>query len=203
MERKKTIVAAFDFDGTITTRDSLLPFLLYTTPWWKTFYKLGRLSPSFFTFLMNKNRRQQTKEDVLTAFFQGLPIDKFCELGHAYAHSTTLKNLIHPEALRRIAWHREQKHRCIVVSAAIESYLVPWSKHIGFDDVICSQIEVSPEGTVTGKLRGLNCWGPEKVQRLTELLGPKDYILYAYGDSRGDQELLSLADYPFYRQMPS
>jgi phosphatidylglycerophosphatase C len=64
-----------------------------------------------------------------------------------------------------------------------------------------SRLEITPTGHATGRLAGLNCWGPEKVRRLIEYAGPKEnYLLYAYGDSRGDREMLNLADNPFYRE---
>ncbi len=73
----------------------------------------------------------------------------------------------------------------------------------GFDDVIATRLESHEDGTVTGKLSGANCFGSEKVRRLEALLGAREgYSLYAYGDSRGDKELLSSADYPYYRQIP-
>ena len=71
----------------------------------------------------------------------------------------------------------------------------------GFDEVIASELEVV-EGVVTGRLKGLNCWGPEKTRRLKESIGETTYTLYAYGNSRGDKELLEMADYPFYKTFP-
>jgi len=99
----------------------------------------------------------------------------------------------------RLQWHLEQGHRCIIVSASIDIYLEPWAESFGVHDVICSRL-ASPNGFVTGKLMGANCWGPEKVRRLEEEFGNlEDYNLFAYGDSRGDRELLAAADHPFYR----
>jgi hypothetical protein len=50
---------------------------------------------------------------------------------------------------------------------------------------------------LTGRLLGKNCYGPEKVQRLKTLLGSlEDYVIYTYGDSKGDRELLAIAQYP-------
>jgi phosphoserine phosphatase len=66
--------------------------------------------------------------------------------------------------------------------------------------VLASELAIDSQNCITGKLQGKNCWGEEKVAQLNELFGSKDnYILYAYGNSRGDKELLELADYPFYR----
>ena len=198
------IVAAFDFDGTITKRDTLVSFLTFAAGKWPAMKKFFLLTPEFINFLFNHDKRQETKEAVLTKFFKGLPYDQLQEMGDAFARSTALKNLIHPEALRRIEWHQKQKHRCILISASIDIYLAPWCGLKRFDDLICSKLQVDEYGLVTGKLEGLNCWGPEKERRLQELLGLRqNYTLYAYGDSRGDQELLSLADYPFFRKMPA
>jgi HAD superfamily phosphoserine phosphatase-like hydrolase len=86
------------------------------------------------------------------------------------------------------------------VSASIDLYLRPWAERYGFEEILASTLEVDSKGNVTGKLKGKNCCGVEKTKRLTNYLGPKEtYQLYAYGDSLGDQELLALADYPFYR----
>ena len=203
----KPIIAAFDFDGTITTKDSLLPFLIYTHGYFKTFYKLIKLIPAFLSYAMSGRSvspatRQQTKEKVLRSFFKETSLSELQEKGKTFASSIELKAIVRPEAEKRIAWHRAQNHRCILISASVDVYLGAWSKLHGFEDLICSALEVTDSNIITGKLLGLNCWGPEKTRRLQLLIGEKkSHILYAYGDSLGDKELLELADYPFYRTM--
>lgn len=195
----KTTIAAFDFDGTITTRDSLLPFLLFTYGKLKTFQKLIPLTPLFIKYLMGLAARQETKEAILAAFFGGMPRDKLLAQGKAYASSDRMKRLLKTQAIERLDWHKKQGHKCIIVSASVDAYLPAWGELMGFDDVICSRLAYDHNGLVTGKLLGKNCWGPEKPRRLLELAGPKEgFFLYAYGDSRGDKELLELADFPFY-----
>lgn len=74
---------------------------------------------------------------------------------------------------------------------------------VGFDHVICSQLETTSKGNVTGNLKGVNCWGPEKVRRLEELYGSREnYVLYAYGNGTGDKDMLNSADYPFFCTIP-
>lgn len=90
----------------------------------------------------------------------------------------------------------------MLISASVDTYLVPWAQRVGFDKVATSLLEIDANQCITGRLVGKNCWGPEKVRRLQELVGPKEgYVLYAYGDTRGDRELLQYADHPFYRKM--
>lgn len=199
--KKKPIIAAFDFDGTITTRESTLAFLFFCAGTSTTIKKLLKLSPSLLGFAFGFLSRQQVKERILTKFFAGLPLAQLNELGEAFAKSQALKKLIRPDIMKEIHNHRKQGHRCVLISASIEPYLKPWGKIAGFDDVLCSKLQVTPEGIVTGKLSGNNCWGEEKVRRLKELLGDNDKnsILYAYGDSKGDHDLLAIADYPCYK----
>lgn len=201
---EKPVIAAFDFDGTITKRDTLLSFLIYSAGKWPTIKKLALLSPKLTGYLLKIVSRQSVKESILKRFFKGMPYHQLQELGEAFARSPALSSLMYPAALKRLEWHRSQKHRCILISASIDAYLKPWSERWGFSDLICSKMEVDQNGNMTGLLDGANCWGLEKENRLLELTGPREsYVLYAYGDSRGDHELLSIADHSFYRKMPS
>ncbi|WP_059360450.1 HAD family hydrolase [Parachlamydia acanthamoebae] len=196
---EKPIIAAFDFDGTLTYRDSLLPFLFFTHSRLETLKKLFILLPQFAEFELGLVTRQAIKEAILTRFFEGDSIEKVAELGRAFAEQI-LDSKIRPKGAEKIQWHLAQGHRCVLVSANLEIYLRPWALAHGFSDIVASELELTQNKRITGQLAGKNCWGPEKTKRLEQLLGPKEgYVLYAYGDSRGDQELLELADYPFYR----
>lgn len=198
---KRSIIAVFDFDGTLTYRDSLIPFLIFLFGRMKVFYGLFRLIPKFLKYLIGYLSRQQMKEAILTLFLAGLSAEKIKERGALFA-TRTIPKLLRPEALKRIQWHLEQGHPCILISANINLYLESCGKAMGFHQVICSQCQVSDKGLLTGKLQGINCWGAEKVNRLYEVIGPFNRkTLYVYGDSKGDREMLELADYPFYRTL--
>ena len=192
----KPTVAVFDFDGTLTYRDSLVYFLFFTSGFLKTVFKLFILSPFLISYFLGSSSRQKTKERVLTKFFKEKSIEEIRRKGEEFA-ITRLNSLLRPDMFQRLKWHQEQGHRCVLVSANLDIYLEPWAFHNGFQDVITSRLE-EIDGKVTGCLIGKNCWGPEKARRLQELLGStKDYYLYVYGDSRGDHEMLALADNPF------
>lgn len=194
----RNIVAAFDFDGTLTTRDSLLPFLTYSFGYRRVIFGLLTLLPTFIRFKVGSLGRQQTKEAILTKFLRGLSHTAVQALAQAFALNK-LDSLIEPAALEKLIWHQRSGNRCIIISASIETYLMPWAHRHGIADVVASRVEVDSKGVLTGRLAGNNCWGAEKVRRLHALLGDRaSYTLYAYGDSRGDQELLNYADYPFF-----
>lgn len=200
MMKHHEVVAAFDFDHTLINRDSLLPFLFYAEGYLQTGYRLGALCPVFVSFLVGKSSRQEVKEQILTRFFKGRAMEDLQAIGNRYADEK-LDGYLKPEALERLRWHQAQGHRCVVVSASPEFYLKPWAARHGIEAVLASRLELTPTGELTGRLVGLNCWGAEKKNRLEAYLGPKEgYELYVYGDSRGDQELLALADHPYYRK---
>jgi len=198
----KPVVAAFDFDGTLTRRDTLLPFLLHALGAPAVMRHALVLAPTLAGYGLGMIRNDVAKERVLTQSFFGTDISVLRDKAARFAEQK-LPELIRPEAARRFDWHKKQGHRCVVISASLDIYVQPWALKAGFDDVLASRLETLEDGCITGNLLGENCFGIEKVRRLEALLGSKnDYILYAYGDSRGDKELLSAADYAYYRRIP-
>lgn len=196
----KKIVAAFDFDGTLTYRDTLLPFLLYSCGKAETLLAISSIIPQCVGFVTGWRTRQQVKEKLLTHTFKGQPLDKIQALGEIFAKER-INSLLKPEAMERLRWHQQQNHRCVLISASLDVYLAPWTKLMDIDDLICTSLETDSHHNITGKIKGNNCWGPEKLLRLQNLLGDREsYSLYVYGDSRGDKEILDFADFPYYRK---
>jgi len=194
------VVAAFDFDGTLTRRDTLLPFLLHTLGAASVAHNALLLSPTLAGYGLGLIPNSVAKERVLVRCLAGLSFDELQQEAERFA-ALILPGLLRHESLQRYAWHKLQGHRCVVISASLDIYVRPWAVSAGFDDVIATQLETQTDGIVTGKLSGENCYGIEKVRRLDAVLGARTgYSLYAYGDSRGDRELLSSADYPYFRK---
>ena len=196
MTDARPVVAAFDFDGTLTYHDSLLPFAIYTQGKMRSTLNLTVELPRLLGFVLKIVPRQCAKEGLLRRFFGGEHVETVSKWGQEFAHKG-IPLLLRPEAMERFHWHKQQGHRCVIVSASVDVYLNPWGYSVGFNDVLGSRLAVD-DHLITGKLEGQNCWGPEKVKRLEQLLGPKSgYELYAYGDSRGDKEMLELADHAY------
>ena len=202
MEAGKPVVAAFDFDGTLTRRDTLLPFLLYMLGTPAVVRHALVLSPTLAGYGLGLIANDVAKERVFIQCLAGMDAAALQQEAERFA-ALTLPGLLRQEALQRLAWHKGQGHRCVVISASLALYVQPWAQKSGFDDVIATHLETREDGRISGNLAGKNCFGIEKVRRLEALLGPRGgYTLYAYGDSKGDKELLSSADYAYYRQIP-
>jgi phosphatidylglycerophosphatase C len=202
-QAEKPVVAAFDFDGTLTRRDTLLPFLLYMHGSATVARHAFFLSPTLAGYALGLIDNGVAKERVFARCLAGMRMDELQQVGESFA-VRIMPGLLRQESLHRFAWHKRQGHRCVVISASLELYVRPWAQKAGFDDVIATRLESQGDGHVTGKLSGSNCYGIEKVRRLEALLGARNsYSLHAYGDSRGDTELLAFADYPYYRKIPA
>ena len=198
----RRVVAAFDFDGTITDRDTLVPFLVRAfgrvrVAW--TFAALGRHAVAF---ALGRISIDAFKVRVLQRLMAGQPVGRLRALGGAHAQG--VRRWLRVDAVNRIEWHREQGHRLVLVSSTLDLYLGAVASDLGFDDVLCTRLAVEPahDGVerFTGLLEGADCTGAEKLRRLQALLGDlRDIELHAYGNSAGDRELLAAADHPHYR----
>jgi phosphatidylglycerophosphatase C len=187
-------VAVFDFDGTLTRGDTLLPFLRrvggglpLAGALLAGCVRLG-LAPAGY-------RRDRAKEAVLARVMAGESVERLAPLADAYAADLVARRLL-PPTCRRLEWHRESGHAVVIVSASPELYVSAVGRRLGVDAVLGTRLEVGDDGRLTGRLAGPNCRGPEKAVRLQAWLGPGPAQLWCYGDSAGDAELLALADHP-------
>lgn len=190
-------IAAFDFDVTITTRDTFFPFLIYAFGWKKTYIAFFKLAIPGILVYLRLYSRDLFKEKIIEALFAGQGRDELYEFGCSYADF--IYKLVRPKALDRIRWHKQQGHRLIMVSASLDLYLRPVAKKLGFDDLLCTEVDTEQK-KFTGKIRGENCRAQGKVNKLKVLLGDlSEFEIYAYGDSAGDKEMLGIATHSFYR----
>lgn len=190
------IVAAFDFDGTITTKDTFLPFLVSVFGAKKVGLALASLALPGINVGLGWASRDDFKSLLIRKLFTGASVKTLEAAG--MAHARTMMPLCRQEALARIKWHQQSGHRVVLVSASLNFYLAPMAKQLGINDLLCTEVEVR-EGRCTGEMRGANCRAEEKVKRLEALLGPlEQYEIYAYGDSEGDTEMLTAATYPAF-----
>jgi HAD superfamily hydrolase (TIGR01490 family) len=190
-------LALFDFDGTLTKRDSFVEFLKHSVAPRRLVVGLVALSPRLVAYGLGALTNHRLKEAILTHYFRGQSfsqLERTCEEFAARA----LPALLRPAAMERFDWHRAQRHRVVIVSASLELWLSPWASARGVE-VIGSRLEVK-DGRVTGRLEGESCHGEHKARRIRERLDLGSFErVYAYGDSRHDRAMLALADEPFYR----
>ena len=127
MENKaKKVIAAFDFDGTITTKDTLFHFIKYCLGNLKFGLIMLQFSPTFIKYLLGFITNHKAKEKLFQLFFKGLEYSKFQELGASYQNK--ISQILNNEAIEKISWHKSQNHKLIIISASIENWIIPWAK---------------------------------------------------------------------------
>lgn len=190
-------IVLFDFDGTITTDDSLFKFIKFVVGDIQLLLGMIYLLPMLIGYKLNIIPNYKAKEIMLSYFFKGMDEQAFINLTKEFSLNH-IDTTVRPKAMEKIAWHKEQGHKVIVVSASMECWLKPWCNKNGLE-LIATKLKMD-EGIVSGKFSSKNCYGIEKANRVKEEYPSSKYeYLYAYGDSRGDKELLELAKNSFYK----
>ena len=185
----KAKLFAFDFDGTLTTRDTLIEFIRYACGTAR--FLLGFLLYSLLLVLMKLRlySNGKAKQKVFAHFFKGMTIDKFDTLCQDFA--STHRHLLRPEVVSQLEQALSEGAEVLIVSASIDNWVQPFFPKV---KVLGTQIEVI-DGRLTGRFLTPNCYGQEKVRRILTLHPDRSaYHLTAYGDSRGDREMLAFAD---------
>jgi phosphatidylglycerophosphatase C len=189
-------VAAFDFDGTLSRRDSLGPFLELVCGKSELYRAFARRAPVYAALAVGFGDRDGEKEKLVGRLLAGRSATSVRAAGVGYAKTLTEGDALRPAMLERLAWHRSEGHEIVIVSASLDAYLDPLAPMLGVDQVFCTRLGVGVDGRLDGRLEGGNVRGPEKVRRVQSWLGGDAVELWAYGDSAGDRELLAAADHP-------
>lgn len=185
-------VVALDLDGTLTRRDTLLPFLYRVRGRGRTLWALASQAPLLVRSLVTARCRDRVKEAVLSRLLRDQSVAALDHAAEAFA-AEVVANGMRPDMMEQIQAHRRAGHDLLIVSASPEIYVRPMARRLGIDTVLATRLAVDESGRLTGRLEGLNCRGAEKVSRLRDFLGQDATLAWAYGNSRGDRELLTMA----------
>lgn len=186
-------VAAFDFDKTLTTTDTLRVHLRRVAGYRLPLVYLRHLH-RIIAAAKGGSSRDRAKGHILYSVFAGMAATE----AQALAGETALLiegRLLRPDMVDRLRWHQQQCHRIVIVTASLEDYVVPVMHGLGVNEVIATSLEVDRERVLTGCLAGPNVRGPRKAALLQQHLNGAR-VEYAYGDSTGDREMLAMAREP-------
>ena len=182
-------IYAFDFDGTLTTKDTLLEFIRFAKG--TLAFGLGFLRYTHLLVLMKLGLypNWKAKQKVFAHFFKDTTLDDFDAICQEFAASS--RHLLRPKGIEAINQALNEGSEVLIVSASIDNWVQPFFPQV---KVLGTQIEVV-DGKLTGRFLTKNCYGEEKVNRLKAIYpNRQDYHLTAFGDSNGDKELLAWAD---------
>ena len=187
-------IYAFDFDGTLTTKDTLIEFIRYTKG--TMAFGWGFVQHAHLLVLMKLGLypNWKAKQKVFTYFFKDMKLEDFN--AHCQAFAASSGHLLRPAGIKAIQQAQNEGSEVLIVSASIDNWVQPFFADV---KVLGTQIEVI-DGKLTGRFLTKNCYGQEKVNRILTLFPDrKDYHLTAFGDSRGDKEMLAFADESYFK----
>lgn len=197
-------LALFDFDGALTRRDSLLPFLRDSLGALALARALTASSPWLAGRALGLTCNDDARERLLGAALGGRHIDELHAQGAAFARDGVPRLLREP-MMAEVRRRRDEGRLCILVGASLDLYLEPWGDSQGFDHVICSRLALDADSRATGALAGGICRGREKVRRIYAWLSAQGAIgrggighCVAYARFAADAPMLDMADEAFW-----
>ena len=190
MEKKR--IYAFDFDGTLTTKDTLIEFIRFARGNAALLWGLFIHSPLLVLMKFGLYPNGKAKQRLFSYFFKGVSVD---EMGNFCTHfAKNAVQILRADRMKMLQEKLDEGAAVVIVSASIENWVCEFFPQHPDLHVIGTQIEVV-NNELTGKFSTPNCYGEEKVRRLCAHFPDRtNYHLVAFGDSRGDRELLAFAD---------
>jgi len=192
-------IAVFDFDGTITTRDTFVEFTRFAAGNLSCLVALIRFLPQLTAYKLHLYPNWKVKEKIFSHFFKGVSEKRFNAMCESFFR-TKGERILCKKTCNTIRKHQNRGDAVLIVSAGISNWIRPFGKYLKIDEIIGTEIATDSSGCLTGKFLTRNCYGMEKVNRIKQLY--PNYQIYtwiAYGDSSGDKELLEFADERNYR----
>ena len=188
-------LALFDFDGTLTTRDTMFVFLQHVVGPFRLSLGLLLLSPVLVAMKL-RIVSNATAKGILLRHLLGRHSRTELEAS-AESFIAVLEPLIRPSGRQRLRWHQARGHEVRIVSASLDLWVAPWAAAHGVP--LLATATAWREGRFAG-LGGPNCNHDEKVRRIDADLDRGGFdVVHAYGDTRGDHPMLQVASHAHFR----
>jgi phosphatidylglycerophosphatase C len=193
--QKQLEIVAFDFDGTLIKSDSMRDFLLKTYGVWPLLKVLAK-SPALIMGMIAQSTRGSHKWEIISPIIGPITAEALNAKAYDFFHKHS-KKLWRIEALKAWNDHKAKGRVCVIISGSLRPILEPFADYLGAEALICTEVGYSDKGIMPVSE---NCVGPEKLARLKASYGHGVRIHSAYGDTKGDYEMLAAAQHAFYRR---
>jgi phosphatidylglycerophosphatase C len=191
------VLIAFDFDGTLTVRDSFLAFLRWRKGPLAYAIGMARLAPDLMRYGLHRDR-EKLKAAAVGIFLKGVSREALENDARRFAEHVG-PTLFRSDAVATWRRWRSKGARCVIVTASPDLVVAPFARSLGAYALLGTQLAFDAQDHLTGAFTSANCRGAEKVRRLQEMFGEDVRLAAAYGDTVGDREMLDLADERGYR----
>ena len=191
---KKQRIAFFDLDHTITNKDSGMIFILnwakkHPSYWWKLI-----LSPIAVVFWKTGIISLKRLKEWFFSFIKGLTLKEIKTLSLEFTENKLI-SICKPEAVKKLNELKRNGYKILLISASPSFLVESIAMSLGIEIYSGTEYLVL-KNRYTGKIKGSDCRGPEKIIRIESLINLKKYDLknsLAFSDSKADIPMLSLA----------
>lgn len=188
-------LSAFDFDGTISYRDSFLPFLRFSFGTPAFCIRMLSLTGGALLHIAGRLTRDELKARLVERFLRGKPEVWMQEQARDFFRQRGIA-LLRPKAIAAVKAENLAGRTVTICSASPRLLLEPFAEFLGVE-LVATEL-VTKDGYLTGKLACGNCRAANKCVRLAERFGTIAH-LRAWGDSDGDREMLAMADEAYFK----
>lgn len=193
-----SIGAFFDFDETLLDTESSRLGFKYL--WERRLVSFGFIAKVLFANFFYKRHwmSDETIAAIMLKFYRGKRLAEFQQGAGAF-YQEHLKTHLAPNILERVEHHHQQGHVLVLISGSIRYLLEPVAEDLGFHHLLCTDLEIGPDGFLTGRAQGPLCLDSTK-RELAEKLA-RDFRIdltasYAYGNHQADLPLLKSVGHP-------
>jgi HAD superfamily hydrolase (TIGR01490 family) len=192
--KKNKNLALFDFDGTLCKKDSFTGFIFYALSK-RHIVKQGiKILPWIQAYYLNAYPAHAMRSKLFRAMFSNADVLELQQIAQDYAASL-MSQLSHP-LLKQLRQHQALGDDVVLVSASVDVYLQHVCNLLSID-LICTQTE-QVNNIYTGQYITPDCSSEQKKLRILEKYSLDHYsVIYAYGNSVEDREMLGLATYSY------
>lgn len=191
------VIVAFDFDGTLTIRDSFTEFLRWRAGPGAWALGLVKLAPALAAYAKDRDRGR-IKAASVREFLLGVSRQTLEAEATAFADDIWPR-FMRPDALQAWNdWGQRGAHR-VIVTASPTTTVAPFARKLGAEALLGTEFVFDADDRITGDFAGPNCRGQEKVRRLKAAYGEDMTLTAGYGDTSGDTEMLAMAQQPGFR----
>lgn len=188
-------IAAFDFDGTILRGDAVLAYLVEAGGKTRAARALVANVPGFVRIKLGSGDRNHTKARLVRSCLGGVSVEHATVIAERFVDSLTPDRLF-ASTMDRVAWHKDQGHECVIVSASLALYIDEFARRHGFDTALCTRLR-SQDSVLTGELDGPNVRADAKARLLRAHLAGDEAEIWGYGNSPDDDAMLAMSNHAF------
>lgn len=189
-------LAFFDFDGTITSKDTFIEFAIFYKGKVGFILSLMKSIPSLIKWKLKIGSNSEAKQDLFNHLFKNESLKTFNSKCQEF--SPKIEQMLRQDTMKRISEFKDSNIPVVIVTASILNWIYPWALKNGISKVLATEIEVNKNGFLTGKFSTPNCHGEEKVKRIKkEYPNIEAYETYAFGDSKADMPMIQSCKFGF------